>query len=255
MSVRAMSGGVADGYPVSVSAASARPSTPVTPTLTEAARGHGPFRSLARLGVEGCIVGVTDAPWMLGVRAPDRSRAILVVTADGELAVAVRDAVPSRMAVVRDARCEDAAEIAAACLPWPWMVVGTAVAVTPSLAAVLRERPVLIFWLGTLPAGLPAHARCFDRAAALLEAIRGACAASVGGMRLAPGSGVELRDGTLVRGATLESLIAAYPSGFALPTRTFRAVTDALARHDTGWVAQRDATARMTLVPSTGVHP
>jgi hypothetical protein len=31
---------------------------------------------------------------MLGVRAPDRSRAILVVTVDGELAVAVRDVVP-----------------------------------------------------------------------------------------------------------------------------------------------------------------
>jgi hypothetical protein len=255
MSVRAMSGGAADGYRVSVSAASARPPTPATPTLTEAARGHGPFRSLARLGVEGCIVGVTDARWMLGVRAPDRSRAILVVTVDGELAVAVRDTVPSRMAVVRDARWDDAAEIAAACLPWPWMVVGTAVAVTPALATVLSERPVLAFWLGAPPAGLPAHTRCFDRPAALLDAIRGACAASVGGMRLAPGSGVELRDGTLVRGATLESLIAAYPSGFALPTRTFRAVSDALARHDAGWMARRDADARMTLAPSTGVHP
>ncbi len=250
-----MSGVAADGYKVSVSAASARRPTPVTPTLAEAARGHGPFRWFARLGVEGCIVGVTEAPWMLGVRAPDRSRAILVVTVDGELAVAVRDAVPRRMAVVRDARSDDAAEIAAACLPWPWMVVGSAVAVTPALATVLSERPVLTYWLGAAPAGLPGHARCFDRPAALLDAIRGACAANVGGMRLAPGSGVELRDGTLVRGATLESLIAAYPSGFALPTRTFRAVSDALARHDAGWVAQRDADARMTLVPSAGVHP
>ena len=69
-------------------------------------------------------MGIVDAPWMLGVRAPDRSRAILVVTVDGELAVAVRDAVPRGMAVIRDARADDAAEIAAACLPWPWMVVG-----------------------------------------------------------------------------------------------------------------------------------
>src|SRR5579863_7636520 len=104
-----------DGYRVSVSAWLAQP-TPVIPTLGEAACGHGPFRSLARLGGEGCRVGNVDAPWMLGVRAPDRSRAILVVTLDGELAVAVRDVVPRGMAVIRDARSEEAGEIAAACL-------------------------------------------------------------------------------------------------------------------------------------------
>ena len=67
---------------------------PVTSTLAEAAHGHGPFRSLVGQGGEGYLVGVTGASWLLGVRAPDRSRAILVVTVDGELAVAVRDAVP-----------------------------------------------------------------------------------------------------------------------------------------------------------------
>jgi hypothetical protein len=195
-------------------------------------------------------VGVTDAPWMLGVRAPDRSRAILVVTVDGELAVAVRDVVPHGMAVVRDARADDAGDIAAACLPWPWMVIGSAVSVTPAIATVLRERPVLTYWLGAAPAGLPEHARCFDRPAALLDAIRRAFAANVGGMRLAPGSGVELGDGTLLRGATLESLVAAYPGGFALPARNFRAVADALARHNAGWATHRDGNARTTLVPS-----
>lgn len=199
-------------------------------------------------------MGVSDAPWMLGVRAPDRSRAIVVVTGDGELAVAVRDAVPRGMAVVRDARPDDAVEIAAACLPWPWMVVVSAVALPPALAVILRKRPVLTYWLGSLPAGAPGHARCFERPAALLEAISGACAANVGGMRLAPGSGVELGDGTLLRGATLDSLIAAYPGGFALPTRTFRAASDALARHDAGWTAARDRGARMKLVRSDGAR-
>jgi hypothetical protein len=197
---------------------------------------------------------MSDAPWMLGVRAPDRGRAIVVVTGDGELAVAVRDAVPRGMAVVRDARPDDAVEIAAACLPWPWMVVGSAVALPPALAVILRERPVLTYWLGSLPAGSPGHARCFERPAPLLEAISGACAASVGGMRLAPGSGVELGDGTLLRGATLDSLIAAYPGGFALPTRTFRAASDALARHDAGWTTTRDHGARMTLIRSAGAR-
>jgi hypothetical protein len=189
---------------------------------------------------------------MLGVRAPDRSRAILVVTADGELAVAIRDSVPLGMAVVRDARSEDAAEIAAACLPWPWMVVGSAVTVTPALAGLLRRRPVLTYWLGAAPDGLPDHARRFDRPSLLLAAVQRACAAKVGGMRLAPGSGVELSDGTLLRGAALESLVAAYPGGFALPTRTFRAASDVLARHDAGWATRRDIDSRMTLAPSAG---
>jgi len=195
----------------------------------------------------------TNARSLLGVRAPDRSRAVLVVTVDGELAVAVRDVVPRGMAVVRDARPEDAGDIAAACLPWPWMVIGSAVALPPALAAVLRERPVLTYWLGAAPAGLPEHARRFDRPAALLDAIGGAFIANVGGMHLAPGSGVELRDGTLLRGATLESLVAAYPGGFALPARNFRAVADALARHDAGWATQRDGNDRMRLVPSAVV--
>jgi hypothetical protein len=193
-------------------------------------------------------VGIIDAPWMLGVRAPDRSRAILVVSPDGELAVAVRDAVPSRMAVVRDARPDDAGEIAAACLPWPWMVVGSAVQMTPALAHAISRRPVLVSWLGPAPDGLPAHAQRFDRPSALLASVVAACEANVGGMHLAPGSGVELDDGTLMRGAALESLVAAYPRGFALPMHLFRSASDALSRHGTGWAAQRAGRAGMTLV-------
>ena len=145
MSVRAVSGPATDGYGVSVSAWLAYRTPFTIPTLAEAGRGHGLLRSLTGFGGEGYLVGVTDAPWMLGVRVPDRSRAILVVTVDGELAVAVRDAVPRRMAVIRDARSDDAGDIAGACLPWPWMVVGCDVSLTPALARILRERPVLTF--------------------------------------------------------------------------------------------------------------
>ena len=109
---------------------------------------------------------------------------------------------------------------------------------------------MLAYWLGDPPVGFPSHGRCFVRPGALLDAVRSACAANVGGMRLAPGSGVELADGTLLRGATLESLVAGYPRGFALPARNFRAVSDALARHNAGWSPQRDSAARMTLVRS-----
>jgi hypothetical protein len=188
------------------------------------------------------------AQWPLGVLAPERCRSIVVITPDGELAVAARDTVPPEVAVVRDARPDDAAEIAAACLPWPWMVVGTIASLTPALATMLRTRPVLTLWLGAAPAGIRAHALIFDRPAALLEAVTTACRANVGGMRLAPGSGVELGDGTLIRGATLDALLGAHPGGFALPSRTFRTIALALARHGATWTTERVG-ARVTLVP------
>jgi hypothetical protein len=193
--------------------------------------------------------GRDDARWMLGVLAPDRCRSVVVITPDGELAVAVRDTVPPGVAVIRDARPDDAAEVAAACLPWPWMVVGATASLTPGLVTLLRTRPVLTLWLGMPPAGLPGHALSFDRPAALLAAVDGACRANVGGMRLAPGSGVELRDGTLVRGATLDALVGAHPGGFALPSRTFRTVAVALARHGAAWTPERDRNAFVSLVP------
>jgi hypothetical protein len=196
----------------------------------------------------GSIGRGNDARWMLGVLAPDRRRSIVVITQDGELAVAVRDTVPHGIAVIRDARPDDAAEVAAACLPWPWMIVGTTTSMTPGLATLLRTRPVLTIWLGAMPAGLPAHARSFARPAALLEAVDQACRANVGGMRLALGSGVELGDGTLLRGATLDALVGAHPGGFALSSRTFRTVALALSRHGAAWTPEREGT-RVALVP------
>lgn len=247
-----------DGGGVSVSAFPIpRPATLATisaPSMIDtAARGHGHLNVHAGPAGEGCFVGKTgrddDARWMLGVLVPDRGRSIVVITADGELAVAIRDTVPAGIAVIRDARPNDAAHVAAACLPWPWMVVGAGTSLTTSLRALLRTRPVLTLWLGPPPAGLPAHALSFDRPAALLAAVGSACRANVGGMRLAPGSGVELDDGTLLRGATLDALIGAHPGGFALPSRTFRTVALALARHGAAWTPQRDDNARISLVP------
>jgi hypothetical protein len=214
-----------------------------------AARGHGHFRCLAGPDEEGCFVESDDPRLLLGVFAPDRVRCIVVITDDGELAVAVRESVPAGMAFVRDARPDDAAEVAAACLPWPWMVVGATGSLTPGLESLLRMRPVLTLWLGAVPTELPAHAMQFERHTALLAAVTRACTANVGGMRLAPGSGVELADGRLLQGATLDALVGAHPRGFALPSRTFRNVAVALARADVGWATGRDASARVALVP------
>jgi hypothetical protein len=248
VSVRAVSPAGTEGCGVSVSALLIPDTRSAPSMIDEAARGRGHFRRLGGLGEEGYRVESDDRRLMPGVFAPDRVRSIVVVTDDGELAVAVREAVPQGVAVVRDARPGDASEVAAACLPWPWMVVGATRAVSPGLASMLRSRPVLTLWLGVAPAGLPAHATAFDRPAALLEAIGIACRAQVGGMRLAPGSGVELSDGTLVRGATLDALLGAYPGGFALPAHTFRPVATTLARHHVAWTPQRNGDQRMVLV-------
>ena len=244
-----MSAGLADPEAVSVSAW-ATPETPALPTIHNADRGHGPFRPPAPLGEEGCFVGASDDRSMLGVLAPDHSRSVVVVTDDGELAVAVRDTVPPAIALVRDARPGDAGDIAAACLPWPWMVVGSTPVLPRDVTAVLRARPVLSLWLGPPPADLPADARRFERPAALLEAVTAACRADVGGMRLAPGSGVELHDGTLLRGATLEALVAAHPRPVPLSSRSFRTVSDTLARHVPAWKPERDGRL-VTLVPAS----
>jgi hypothetical protein len=251
VSVRGVSARLAEGCGVSVSAFLTPSTRPAASMIEEASRGHGHFRRLAGLGEEGCFVESDDPRLLLGVFAPDRVRSIVVITTDGELAVAVREAVPAGIAVVRDARPDDAAEAAAACLPWPWMVVGSTDSMTPGLASMLRTRPVLILWLGAAPAGLPGHAQRFDHHSALLEAVDTACTAKVGDMRLALGSGVELGDGTLLRGATLDALIGAYPCGFALPSATFRSVNAALARADAGWSTKRDANACIALVPCT----
>ena len=123
--------------------------------------------------------------------------------------------------------------------------------VAPACArGTLRIRPILTFWLGTPPDGLPDHARTFERSSAILSAVTTACGADVGGMRLAPGGGVELLDGTLMRGATIDALIGAHPRGFALPVRTFRTAGAALARHDAGWTLGRDGNAGVALVPT-----
>ena len=186
-----------------------------------------------------------DPRLLLGVFAPDRVRSIVVVTDDGELAVAVRETVPAGIAVVRDARPDDAEEVAAACLPWPWMVVGATEALTPGLASVLRTRPVLTLWLGAAPAGLPAHAVRFDRPTALLEAIEAACyartSAACASLREAVSSSLTARCCAARHSMRSSAHIRAVSR---LPSRTFRSVSAALARADAGWTTERDGDAR-----------
>jgi hypothetical protein len=170
-----------------------------------------------------------------GTLLPDTARSVVVVSQDGELAAAVRDAVDPAMALVRDVRPAEAAAGVAACRPWPWVLCGDVATLPPSVLTVLRRLPVLVMWLGPLPQAMPAHATGYPRFALLGEALGAACGASVGGMRLALGLGVVMADGRWEPSASLQALVSLSPAGFAVPRHAFRGAASALVRHGSDW--------------------
>jgi hypothetical protein len=165
----------------------------------------------------------------------DHVRSIVVICEDGELAVAVREAIAREVAVVHDARPAEAAAAQAACLPWPWMVVGVGRDAPAATRSLVARHPVLVLWIGHVPAGLPSHARGFARFADLIGALDEAAYHDVGGMRLCTGAGVTMPGGGLAHSASLQALVSQHPRGFDLPARTFRSAAGTLARERVGW--------------------
>lgn len=180
----------------------------------------------------------------LGVLAPENVRTILVVAPNGELAVALRDHVDRAYAIVKDVRPAEMAEGYAACIPWPWMIVGSAVAVPTTVARDLRRHPALMLWLGELPLDVPEHARRFDSFDGLASAVDEALRHSVAGMRLALGVGVELPGG-YARSAELQALVASHPHPLHVPLADFRSAARLLAARGIPWrpMRQRDSGA------------
>lgn len=176
-----------------------------------------------------------DGGGLLGVLVPERSRSVVVIADDGELAVALRGCVAREYALVRDVRPDEALAAMSACTPWPWMVAGAVDRLDAGAAAMLRRSPILTMWLGTPPDGLPAHARAFSRFRDLAAAVREALAARVAGMGLAVGHGVALPDGSVADAAALEALIAAYPAPLDLPLEAFRGAARLVRRRGVGW--------------------
>jgi hypothetical protein len=170
-----------------------------------------------------------------GATVRDHVRSIVVINDDGELAVAVREAIAREVAVVHDARPAEAAAAQLACRPWPWMVIGRGSEVLAATRELARRQPVLVLWLGELPSGLPAHARSMARFAELIDAVWESARHAVGGMRLCSGAGVDLPDGGLAQSAALQALVSQHPRGFDLPTRSFRSAAQTLVRERIAW--------------------
>jgi hypothetical protein len=194
---------------------------------------------------------VTDGAreMQLGALLRDTMRSIVVVSADGELAVAIRDRVDPTLALVRDVRPDEALVAASACTPWPWLVVGDGDAAPADFVALLAQKPVIVLWHGKLAAGLPSHARRLQDASDLLDAVGAAVRHTVGGMRLAAHAGVLMPDGTTVRSPSLQALLSNHPRGFALGPHSFRSAAYSLSSHRVAWRPAQRSDGQTALVP------
>ena len=189
----------------------------------------------------------------LGVLAPDSARTILVISEDGELAVAIHDRVDRAYALVKDVRPAEALEGMATCLPWPWLVVGDVADLAPQVVDAFRNRPILMFWRGPTPPGLPGHTRTFERFSDLANAVTDAMAANVEGMKLAIGLGVDLPDGGYARSAELQALVTNHPHPFDVPLDAFRSAVRVLASHGLSCRPVRDShSGTVSLVEAAG---
>ncbi len=192
----------------------------------------------------------------LGMMVPDTMRTLLAISANGEIAVSIRDMVDRSYLVVRDVRSHEAEEGFHASLPWPWMVVGTTPTISPAVQRLLSHNPVLIAWYGSeLPDGLPAHAVALSTFRELIAYINDRLDAQIAGMHLAIGLGVELPDGQLARSAELQALLSLAPAAFDIPMTAFRSAQRILLAHHIDASVNRDPdTGHVSLIARAGVE-
>jgi hypothetical protein len=167
----------------------------------------------------------------IGGRGDLRGRTVLVVGDSVELAVALRDRLDRAYITVCDVPSDASVDAVLACPPWPWMVVGDRADMSDALAGTVAQHPVLVLWHGVRPRGLPAHARAFALFSELARAVAAALHAEVGGIRLAPGTGLTMPDGAHCGNAALEALVASHPNPVFAPMRDFRGAAAALTSY------------------------
>ena len=109
---------------------------------------------------------------------------------------------------------------------------------------VKRPRPIPVFWWGRAAPGLPPHALYFADWQPLLEASRRLLDPVAPGFRLLPVRGLETTGCHHLLCAELEALVAAYPSGLPVESRSLRRVNALLQRYGIDWrVERRDGVA------------
>lgn len=191
----------------------------------------------------------------LGMLAPDSARTILVISGDGELAVAIRERVDRAYALVKDVRPEEALDGFATCIPWPWMVIGNVAQLPVAVIDAFRNRPILVLWRGKVPSGMPGHSRVFDRFGELADGVTGAMSTTFLGMKLAIGLGVDLPDGSYARSAELQALVTNHPHHFDVPLDAFRSATRVLTAHQILCRPVRDSqSGTVSLIEAAGAR-
>ena len=171
-------------------------------------------------------------------------RAIVVVGDDGETAVALRDSLPRAMVVVLDARPPEAAAAVSVCRPCPWVLVWSSAAGMPEA---LASTPTIV--LDGEQSGTAEQPERWGSFAVLLARLQAMLTAEVGGMRLAPGAGVELPDGAISHSAWLQALVSVHPAGMPASTARLRAARSLLRARGAGWTVSRGAGGTVALVP------
>src|SRR5260370_29187030 len=136
-------------------------------------------------------------------------RTLLVVSERPHPWAFLRDRLDPDLVTVSWARPGEAAGWSA-----PWMLAGTG----PDAAglAALRDRLVCWRWVGEVPPGLPARPHVSSDWQDLAAAAERALTTRLARVRLAPGCGLVLPDGTyLPRAAGLEALLGRHPDRMA----------------------------------------
>jgi hypothetical protein len=144
----------------------------------------------------------------------DPARTALVISELPHPWALLRDRLAGELVSVAWARPPEVADAVAAMDPGPWVVAGGESSLPAPALEALRGRLFAAHWVREPPSGLPVlpvrHASWRELAQVLEQRL----AVRLGGVRLAPGCGLVLPDGSVInRTSPLEGLLAAYPDG------------------------------------------
>jgi hypothetical protein len=147
-----------------------------------------------------------------------------------ELFAAIRPHLESEMLQVWWGQSDDVPRLIDMCIPWPWGVAGRGPGATDKACQMLRNKPVLWFWLGDQPRSVPRHTRAHPRWRELAGDVCKCVSQTVGGVRLAPNRGLVDPAGELVLCPALEGLLSNTPTPMRLSPRHIRQASEAIER-------------------------